>query len=34
MPAVVRAFDGRNRKLRFEFNAYPNFIGGAFVTGR
>jgi hypothetical protein len=34
MPAIVRAFDGRNRKLRFEFNAYSIFTGGAFVAGR
>jgi hypothetical protein len=34
MPAVIRAFDGRTRQLRFEFNAYADFLGGAFIAGR
>jgi hypothetical protein len=34
MPAVVRAFDGRSHRPRFEFTAYGDFVGGAFVAGR
>jgi hypothetical protein len=34
MPAVIRAFDGRDRRLRFELTAYGAFTGGAFVAGR
>jgi hypothetical protein len=33
-PAIVRAFDARDRRMRFEFNAYGPFIGGAFIAGR
>jgi hypothetical protein len=33
-PAVIRVFDGRTRQFRYEFNAYADFIGGAFVAGR
>ena len=35
IPTIIRAFDGRTRRLRFEFAAYaPDFAGGAFVAGR
>ena len=34
IPAVIRAFDGRDRRLRFEFTAYAAYVGGAFVAGR
>jgi hypothetical protein len=35
IPAIIRVFDGRTRRPRYDFPAYaPDFAGGAFVAGR
>jgi hypothetical protein len=34
MPAIIRAFDSRDRRRRFEFTAYGPYLGGAFIAAR